>query len=56
MSEIVPALCALARRYLTASEAEFAEAVTAGDDERAGRVIGEAAELAEALKRQEGHP
>lgn len=53
MSEIIPALCALARYYITRNEVQFAEALAAGDDERAGSMAAEAVELSAALKRQE---
>ena len=52
-SDPVADLCALARRYLTLSEREFAAAVAVGDLERADAAVGEAASLSEALKRQE---
>ena len=50
---LVTDLCALARRYLARSEQEFAAAVAVGDLEWADRAVGEAADLAVALKRQE---
>ena len=46
-------LCALARRYLTLCEQEFATAVAGGDYEWADVMAGEASGLAAALKRQE---
>jgi hypothetical protein len=46
-------LCARARADLTECEQEFAEAAAAGDLDRAGKVIGESVQIAEALARQE---
>lgn len=53
VNEIIPGLCDLARYYITRNEVHFAEALAAGDDERAGRMAAEAMELSGALKRQE---
>jgi hypothetical protein len=53
VSEIIPALCAQARAHLADDELEFAEAVAAGDLERASAVAGESFDLAAALERQE---
>jgi hypothetical protein len=53
MVSVVRELLVLGSRYLAASEAEFAEAAASGDWERAGKAAGEAAELSQALERQE---
>jgi hypothetical protein len=51
--DTVAGLIALAHRELASDAEKFAEAAAAGDHERADTAVGEAAELAAALKRQE---